>query len=39
MMGERELCMEGWVASSLKIADDFIATRRETIARQPDCDF
>lgn len=29
----------GGVASSLKIVDDFIAMRQETIARQPDCDF
>lgn len=33
-------CVGGGVTSSLlKIVDDFIATRRETIARQPDCDF
>lgn len=29
----------GGIASSLKIVDDFIATRLETITRQPDCDF
>lgn len=32
-------CVWRGVASSLKIVDDFIAMRQETIARQPDCDF
>lgn len=41
MMKDWGLCMVGvgGVASSLKIVDDFIATRCETIIRQPDCDF
>lgn len=42
MMGEWGVCMEGvggGVTASLKIVDDFIAMRRETIVRQPDCDF
>ena len=36
---ESRECVWGVAASLLKFVDDFIATRQETIARQPDCGF